>query len=131
MARLPSAAFVSAGGYHHHLGFKHVARARGVPPAAPPYVVGLALWNRVCSTRRTRVAEVRERRVEAAGEIAVEDRGSGFVVRDPWEIPAARDHRLISRAWRTVPESRSRRWATRWRAIAAETLRGGGAPAES
>ena len=33
MAELPGAAFVSAGGYHHHLGF-NTWRGEGVPPAA-------------------------------------------------------------------------------------------------
>jgi catechol 2,3-dioxygenase len=38
-ADLPSAAFVAAGGYHHHLGL-NVWRGRGVPPV-PPGIVGL------------------------------------------------------------------------------------------
>jgi catechol 2,3-dioxygenase len=42
-ALLPSAAFVSAGGYHHHLGF-NVWRGTGVPPA-PPGTVGLREWT--------------------------------------------------------------------------------------
>jgi catechol 2,3-dioxygenase len=42
-ALLPSAAFVSAGGYHHHLGF-NVWRGAGVPPA-PPGTVGLREWT--------------------------------------------------------------------------------------
>ena len=44
-ALLPSAAFVSAGGYHHHLGF-NVWRGTGVPPA-PPGTVGLREWTAV------------------------------------------------------------------------------------
>ena len=42
-ALLPSAAFVSAGGYHHHLGF-NVWRGPGVPPA-PAGTVGLREWT--------------------------------------------------------------------------------------
>ncbi|HET8950804.1 MAG TPA: VOC family protein [Solirubrobacteraceae bacterium] len=42
-ALLPSAAFVSAGGYHHHLGF-NVWRGPGVLPA-PPGTVGLREWT--------------------------------------------------------------------------------------
>ncbi len=42
-ALLASAAFVSAGGYHHHLGF-NVWRGAGVPPA-PPGTVGLREWT--------------------------------------------------------------------------------------
>lgn len=43
MARLPSAAFVSVGGYHHHLGM-NVWRGEGVPPA-PDDAVGLRFWT--------------------------------------------------------------------------------------
>jgi catechol 2,3-dioxygenase len=42
-ALLPSAAFLSAGGYHHHLGV-NVWRGPGVPPA-PPDAVGLREWT--------------------------------------------------------------------------------------
>src|SRR5919202_387477 len=38
-----SAAFVSAGGYHHHLGF-NTWRGQGVPPA-PPHRAGLRYWT--------------------------------------------------------------------------------------
>ena len=40
---MPSAAFVSAGGYHHHLGF-NIWRGPGVPPA-PAGTVGLREWT--------------------------------------------------------------------------------------
>ena len=40
---MPSAAFVSAGGYHHHLGF-NIWRGANVPPA-PPGTVGLREWT--------------------------------------------------------------------------------------
>src|SRR3954465_11743119 len=43
MTVFPSAAFVSAGGYHHHLAF-NTWRSEGVPPA-PPDTVGLRLWT--------------------------------------------------------------------------------------
>src|SRR4051812_23701009 len=42
-ANLGSAAFVSAGGYHHHLGF-NVWRGHGVGPA-PEHTVGLRHWT--------------------------------------------------------------------------------------
>ena len=42
-ANLGSAAFVSAGGYHHHLGF-NVWRGQGVGPA-PEHTVGLRHWT--------------------------------------------------------------------------------------
>jgi catechol 2,3-dioxygenase len=75
------AAFVSAGGYHHHLGF-NVWRGEGVPPA-PPGRVGLRHWTVVLEDPKE-VAAVRER-VEAAGIEAAEAEG-GFLVRDPWGI---------------------------------------------
>ena len=79
MARLPSAAFVAAGGYHHHLGF-NVWRGRGVPPA-PDGVVGLRHWTVDLPTSGD-AAALRER-VVAAGA-AAEEREDGLLVRDPW-----------------------------------------------
>jgi catechol 2,3-dioxygenase len=80
-AQIPTAAFVSAGGYHHHLGF-NTWRGDGVGPA-PEHTVGLRHWT-VQLDSAAEVGEVRQR-VEAAG-IAVEDAGNGFTVRDPWGI---------------------------------------------
>ena len=50
-ANLGSAAFVSAGGYHHHLGF-NVWRGPGVGPA-PEHTVGLRHWTVVLPTAET------------------------------------------------------------------------------
>ena len=76
------AAFVSAGGYHHHLGF-NVWRGEGVR-AAPASRVGLRHWTVVLDDSEG-VDAVRER-VGAAG-IEVEEReGGGFLVGDPWGI---------------------------------------------
>jgi catechol 2,3-dioxygenase len=80
-AQIPSAAFVSAGGYHHHLGF-NTWRGDGVP-GAPEHTVGLRHWT-VELDSAAEVDEVRGR-VEAAG-IPVESRENGFTVRDPWGI---------------------------------------------
>src|SRR3954469_23484918 len=80
-AQIPTAAFVSAGGYHHHLGF-NTWRGDGVP-AAPEHTVGLRHWTIQLDTR-AEVDEVR-RRVEAAG-IRVEASADGFIVLDPWGI---------------------------------------------
>jgi catechol 2,3-dioxygenase len=77
-ARIPTAAFVSAGGYHHHLGF-NVWRGEGAPPA-PPHTVGLRHWTVLLDTTEE-VAGVRAR-VEAAG-LSVEAFENGFEVRDP------------------------------------------------
>jgi catechol 2,3-dioxygenase len=78
-ALLPSAAFVSAGGYHHHLGF-NTWKGEGAPPV-PEGVVGLRHWTIVLDTT-DQVAEVRAR-VRDAG-LASEDVTGGFAVEDPW-----------------------------------------------
>ena len=78
---MPSAAFVSAGGYHHHLGF-NVWRGEGVPPA-PAGIVGLREWT-IELPAAADVATVRER-LEAAG-VPVEPGERGFLVRDPWNM---------------------------------------------
>jgi catechol 2,3-dioxygenase len=79
--RMPTAAFVSAGGYHHHVAF-NTWRGPGVPPA-PADGVGLRHWTVVLDTTEE-VEAVRER-VTSNG-IAIEERADGFVVRDPWGI---------------------------------------------
>ena len=77
-----AAAFVSAGGYHHHLGF-NIWRGEGVPPI-PEGRVGLRHW-RVVHDEPEEVAAVHER-VRAAGIATEEREGGGFLVRDPWGI---------------------------------------------
>jgi catechol 2,3-dioxygenase len=76
-----AAAFVAAGGYHHHLGF-NVWRGEGVS-AAPEGRVGLRHWT-VVLEEQEQVAAVGER-VRAAG-IVIEESERGFLVRDPWEV---------------------------------------------
>ena len=78
-ANLGSAAFVSAGGYHHHLGV-NIWRGRGVGPA-PAHTIGLRHWT-VLLPDAAAVAAVRAR-VEAAG-VPRDAAGDGFLVRDPW-----------------------------------------------
>ncbi len=79
IANMGTAAFVSAGGYHHHLGF-NTWRGQGVPPAGDGRV-GLRHWTVLLPAAD--VSAVRER-VSAAG-YATEDReAGGFTVRDPW-----------------------------------------------
>jgi catechol 2,3-dioxygenase len=80
-ANLGSASFVSAGGYHHHLGF-NVWQGRGAAPV-PDGVVGLRHWTVVLPSA-PEVGAVRERLSAAA--VATEDRDGGFEVRDPWGI---------------------------------------------
>ncbi len=81
MAVLPGAAFVSAGGYHHHLGL-NVWRGSGLPPA-PADAVGLRHWTIVLADEAD-LAAVRGRLVRAGVE--AEDAEGGLLVRDPWEI---------------------------------------------
>jgi catechol 2,3-dioxygenase len=81
-ALLPrSAAFVSAGGYHHHLGF-NVWKGQGVGPA-PADAVGLCHWTVVLPTAAD-VDAVRAR-VREAG-LTDRDVERGFAVADPWGI---------------------------------------------
>ena len=80
MVNIGSAAFVSAGGYHHHLGF-NVWLGADVKPR-PDGTAGLRHWV-VVLERPEEVDAVRER-VRAAG-LPVEERDGGFLVRDPWE----------------------------------------------
>jgi catechol 2,3-dioxygenase len=80
MTHFGSAAFVAAGGYHHHLGL-NTWRGVGVPPA-PDDVVGLDHWTIVIDGDA--IAALRGR-LEAAGVTVVDD-GEGFRVRDPWNI---------------------------------------------
>lgn len=80
-----AAAFVSAGGYHHHLGF-NVWRGEGVPPF-PAGRVGLRYWTVVLDSQEE-VDTARER-VREAGIDTADREGGGFIVRDPWNIAVA------------------------------------------
>jgi catechol 2,3-dioxygenase len=80
MGRLPSAAFVSAGGYHHHLGF-NTWLGPDVKPL-PPNTAGLRHWT-VLLASRDELAAVRAR-VDAAG-IEMGNHETGFLARDPWQ----------------------------------------------
>ena len=75
MASMPSALFLAAGGYHHHLG-ANTWRGEGVGPA-PAGTVGLLEWTLVLEPEA--LAGVRAR-IAAAGL------GDGEVVEDPWGI---------------------------------------------
>ena len=72
------ALFVSAGGYHHHIGLNTWAGV-GAPPA-PPGAIGLRHFVVRLPDERVRSAIVV--RVRAAG-IAVEEADGGVLVRDP------------------------------------------------
>jgi catechol 2,3-dioxygenase len=77
-ANLGSAAFVSAGGYHHHLGF-NVWRGQGVGPVAPG-TIGMRHWTVVLP----RAEDVEAVRTRAAAAAETEDVDGGFAVHDPW-----------------------------------------------
>ena len=75
MAQLgPAAAFLSAGGYHHHVG-ANVWESRGAPPA-PPGTATLRHATIVLPDEAER-----DRLADAAGE--AEEREDGLLVRDP------------------------------------------------
>ncbi len=81
-AHLGSAAFVSAGGYHHHLGL-NVWNGRNAP-APPPHSTGLHAWTIVLPKEERAALRAR---LEAAGHLIRDDdrmpEGS-FIVHDPW-----------------------------------------------
>jgi catechol 2,3-dioxygenase len=77
-ANLGSAVFVSAGGYHHHLGF-NVWNGVGAP-APPPHSTGLHAWS--VELPQESFDALRER-LETAGH-ALQAVPGGVLVRDPW-----------------------------------------------
>lgn len=81
IANIGTAAFVAAGGYHHHVGM-NVWQGQGVGPA-PAGTVGLRHWTIELDTPE-QVAGIRAR-VEAAGRPVTGVEG-GFETRDPWDI---------------------------------------------
>ena len=78
MTDMGSAAFVAAGGYHHHLGL-NVWRGQGVPPV-PADVVGLDHWT--VNIDRAAIAALRERLERA--EVPFRADGEGLLTTDPW-----------------------------------------------
>ena len=80
---LGSGAFVSAGGYHHHLGVNVRHGANAAPP--PADAVGLREW-RIYLPTSADVAATRARLVGGGAPI-YSDRDADFVTADPWGIP--------------------------------------------
>ena len=78
---MPTAAFVSAGGYHHHIAY-NLWRGDGVGPA-PDDVVGLAHWTLVCADQAE--LEAVRRRLATLG-VPLEQRDAGTLARDPSRI---------------------------------------------
>jgi catechol 2,3-dioxygenase len=79
-ANLGTAAFVSAGGYHHHLGF-NIWRGQGVGPV-PARTIGMRHWTVVLPSPAD-LAAVRARAREAG--VLTETVNGGFLTRDPWD----------------------------------------------
>jgi len=82
MATLPSAVFVAAGGYHHHVAF-NVWRGVGVGPA-PAGAVGLRHWTLV--TAGAAEHDAVRARLAALGAPLEERPDGAFVARDPFGI---------------------------------------------
>ena len=80
---LGSAAFMSAGGYHHHLG-ANTWRWQGVAPV-PPNTVGLREW-RIYLPTAADVLAARER-LAAGGVATASAEDAAFTTADPWGIP--------------------------------------------
>ena len=78
MAAIPGAGFLSAGGYHHHLGVNTWARNA---PSAGEHEARLIEWTLVLPTAAD-AAAVAER-IRGAGGL-VEASGAAWVARDPW-----------------------------------------------
>jgi catechol 2,3-dioxygenase len=80
VARMPSALFVSAGGYHHHIGM-NTWHSRGAGPA-PEGSTGLRFFSLELPDEAARAAVVA--RLDAAG-IAHTEAGNAVLLRDPWQ----------------------------------------------
>jgi catechol 2,3-dioxygenase len=80
MARMPSALFISAGGYHHHIGM-NTWHSRGAGPA-PAGIAGLRTFTIELPNEDARAAVLA--RVAAAGYTSTKS-GQVVTVQDPWQ----------------------------------------------
>lgn len=78
MTTYPSASFISAGGYHHHIGLNSWA---GVGVPAPPEHAARLLQYEICLPTTAALEAVVER-VRAA-HVPLDEQGAGWEVRDP------------------------------------------------
>ena len=78
-AHMPSALFLSAGGYHHHIGL-NTWQSRGAGPA-PETTAGLQTFV-IALPNQDALVEVRARL--AAHGIPVSEQGDDLIVADPW-----------------------------------------------
>jgi catechol 2,3-dioxygenase len=81
-AQMPSALFVGAGGYHHHIGM-NTWESKGAGPA-PQDTAGLQSFV-IALPSREALGEVRTRL--AANNVPVQERENGINVADPWGNP--------------------------------------------
>lgn len=84
MTHFDSAAFIAAGGYHHHLGL-NVWRGRGIPPV-PGDAIGLHHWTVLIDPESLAALATR---LDAAGVERAPIDGGGFSIRDPWNAVTA------------------------------------------
>jgi len=80
VAKMPSALFISAGGYHHHIGMNTWESANGKPPSVP--MAGLREYTVVLPNQAELDRVVAQ--VEAAG-VTIERDGDSALVLDPWQ----------------------------------------------
>jgi len=80
VATMPSALFVSAGGYHHHIGM-NIWHSRNAPPA-PAGTAGLRFFTLEIPSEEARAAIVV--RLDAAG-IPSAQTPDAVIVQDPWQ----------------------------------------------
>lgn len=80
VAHMPSAIFLSAGGYHHHIG-ANIWQSAGAPPA-PEDSVGLRQFTIVLPHDEAQIQVIKS--LENAGVPYVRD-GSAVLVDDPWK----------------------------------------------
>lgn len=80
VASMPSALFVSAGGYHHHIGM-NTWHSRNAPPT-PADTAGLRFYTLELPSEEARTALMA--RLTAAGIPSAESAGA-LIVRDPWQ----------------------------------------------
>jgi catechol 2,3-dioxygenase len=79
MVRMPTALFISAGGYHHHIGM-NIWHSRGAGPA-PAGIAGLRCFTIEMPSQEARTAVLE--RVRAAG-LSFTETGNIATLEDPW-----------------------------------------------
>ncbi|HLG65864.1 MAG TPA: VOC family protein [Ktedonosporobacter sp.] len=79
-AQVPGALFVSAGGYHHHIGL-NTWESRGAGPA-PAHTAGLSSFEVLLPDRKA-LEEVQARLT--AAQIPFQEDGTSITVADPWQ----------------------------------------------